>query len=214
MESSFPSGRFRFYVDFSETERDQERGFSVYLDDDDFALRLTRSGTLPDLNGAPVASWILARLARLTEDRLGLAEEEHVDGGGYMIEFVVYRIPTGPDPQQLLMFGLEQSDLSIEDLPVAAFQFQADMTGAGVIGQRVPDCPAEEILEAFAAELLAAPTDLTPRELAVYDPEWEDDPGEYIPVPDEDTRNWYGWDGSQFLGQFNVRDVIQDADRQ
>src|SRR5262249_25522727 len=91
--------------------------------------------------------------------------------------------------------------------PVASFQFQADMEGAAVVGQRAADCPAEDVLEALAAALLAAPADLMPRELAVRDPEWKLDPEMYKPRPVKGSRNWYGWDGSQFLGKDNIREA-------
>jgi hypothetical protein len=187
MDGSFTSGRFRFQVESSDWVHDEARGFNEDLyDDGDLGLRLAGSGRVPDLGGAPLASWLLARLARLTDGRLGLAGEEHNDGGGYVVEFVVYAEP-------------EQA--------VASFQLQADMEGAGVVGQRVADCPAEEVLGALAAALLAAPDELMARELAVRDPEWELDPEMYKPRPVEGTCNQYGWDGQHFLGKDNVRDA-------
>ena len=65
----------------------------------------------------------------------------------------------------------------------------------------------EGVLEALAAALLAAPADLMPRELAVRDPEWKLDPEMYRPRPVKGSRNWYGWDGSQFLGKDNIREA-------
>jgi len=201
---SFTWGWFRFQV---------EKADSVFgLDNelyDDFDLRLTPSGLVPDLGGAPIASWVLARLADLTDDRLALASEEHVDGGGYVIEFVAYQVekPT-VKPQPLLPFDppIIPSHEEMER-PIAAFQLQGDMEGVAVLGDRAADCSADTILNALAAAILAAPRKLKCRCVAVYDPEWEMEHETYNPEPTERSRNWYGWDGSQFLGRDNVRDA-------
>ncbi len=212
MDDGFTSGRFRFRVEWSDWESDKARGFHEELEDDAFDLRLARTGKIPDLGGAPIASWLLARFARLTDDGLGLAGVEHNDGGGYVIEFVVYRIYSEwEDPQatfvQPLLFDVAELGVDVEpEKPVASFQFQATMEGAVVLGQRAHDCPAEEVLEALAAALLAAPTELLRRQLAVKDPEWKCDPEMYCPRPVKGSRNWYGWDGSEFLGKFNIRE--------
>jgi hypothetical protein len=205
MAGSFTSGRFRFQVEGSDWETDAARGFREAFQEDAFDLRLTDTGKVPDLGGAPIASWLLARLARLTDDRLGLAGVEDADGGGYMVEFVVYRLPAAPDPMQPLLFNMDEVDSDVvPDSPVASFQFQADMEGAAVLGHRAADCTAEEVLDALATALLAAPADLMPRELSVRDPEWELDPEMYRPRPEEGSCNWYGWDGFVYLGKDNI----------
>lgn len=210
MAGTFTSGRFRFKVEESDWESDSARGFHEELEDGDFGLRLTSTGRVPDLGGAPVASWLLARLARLTDDQLGLASLEHVDGGGYVIEFVVHRV--GVDWQaeaaagQRFLFNMAEFQRPLEsEGAIASFQFQADMEGAAIIGRRSADCPGGEVLEAFAAAILAAPADLRPRELVVRDPEWNLDPEMYDPQPVNGSRNTYGWDGFQFLGRENIR---------
>jgi hypothetical protein len=183
------------------------------LEDEAFDLRLTATGRLPGLDGSPIASWLLARLARLTDDELGLADQEDNDGGGYMVEFVVYRFH--PDwgtekatTGQLFLFNMAEYERPVElERPIASFQFQADMQGAAVIGNRAADCPAEEILESLAAAFLAAPTEFIPRELIVRDPEWKLDPEIYRPRPRKGSRNWYGWDRFQFLGKDNIREA-------
>ena len=96
MAGSFHSGRFRFQVESTDWTSDVDRGLLEELLDDAFDVRLTRAGQVPDLGGAPLASWLLARLARLTDGRLGLADVEDNDGGGYMVEFVVYPIGVNP----------------------------------------------------------------------------------------------------------------------
>jgi hypothetical protein len=212
---NFTWGRYRFEVESSDWESDQARGIGEDFQDDAFDLRLTGTGTIPDLGGAPIASWLLARLARLTDGCLGLADREDADGGGYVVEFVVYRVyaPTYRKSAsvQRLLFDVAKPGVYVEsekpDKPVASFQFQADMEGAAVVGRRAADCPAEDVLEALAAALLAATTELMGRELEVRDPEWKPDPEMYRPRPVKGSCNWYGWDGFQFLGQDNIRDA-------
>jgi hypothetical protein len=216
MAGSFTSGRFRFELDRSDWESDSAHGLHEELEDWDFGLRLAGTGRIPDLGGAPLASWLLARLARLarlTDDALGLAGEEHNDGGGYVVEFAVYRASTRPDnPKspvvQPLLFDMAALGVHFEPVyPVASFQLQAEMEGIGVLGSRAEDCPVSEVLEAFAAALLADPSDLACCEVAVYDPEWELDGEMYTPTPFAESRNWYGWDGQRFLGQDNIREA-------
>jgi hypothetical protein len=213
MAGSFTSGLFRFEVEGSDWETDLARGFHEYLEDDAFDLRLTSTGSVPDLDGSPIASWLLARLARLTDDELGLAEREDTDGGGYVVEFVMYRVSIdwaeeAASSGQRFLFNVAEFQRPVElEIPIASFQFQADMEGAAVIGRRAVDCLADEVLEAFAAAILAAPADLRPRELIVRDPEWKLDPEMYTPRPFKGSRNSYGWDGFQFLGRDNIREA-------
>lgn len=208
MGGSFAYERLRFQVERSDCQENRERGLTADLEENDFDRRLTCTGKIPNLAGAPIASWLLARLAMLTDDALGLEGTEDNDGGGYEVEFVVYFEPEyrKVNSEQLLLFNMDDFDGYVEpERTVAAFRFQADMGGAGVLGERDPDWAGEEILEAFAAALLAAPTELRSRELTVRDPEWKLDPEMYIPQPRRGSCNWYGWDGFQFLGKDNIR---------
>jgi hypothetical protein len=151
-------------------------------------LRLSNSGRLPNLGGAPVASWLLARLGKVTDEGIPcLFGAESNDGGGYVVEFLAY----------------DESDT-----PVAGFQLQGDSVGAAVLGDCVPNCSPEEVLHALAAALLAAPDDLVACRLAVIDLEWEEDPEGFTPEPVPDSRNCYGWDGKDFFGASNIRDRL------
>jgi hypothetical protein len=76
-----------------------------------------------------------------------------------------------------------------------------------VIGQRDADIAEDEILNALAAALLAAPAELMPRQLVLQDPEWKLDPEMYKPRPRKGSRNSYGWDGFQYLGKDNFREA-------
>jgi hypothetical protein len=153
--------------------------------DEAFDMRLTSSGRLPDLGGAPLASWLMARLAKLTDDGFPSSGTEHNDGGGWCIEFVVY---------------------VADERPIATFQFQGDMHGAAVFGERTQDCDPEAVLSAMATALLEHPEDLLPCRLRVVDPEWEEDPACYEPMPAPGDRNVYGWNGERFLGKKNIRE--------
>lgn len=179
---SFIHGRFHFRVEGA----DDLPGVGEPLHDDAFDLRLTSSGRVPELGGAPIASWLLARFARLTNDGFPSSGKEHNDGGGWCLEFVVY----GPDER-----------------PLSAFQFQCDMQGASIVGDRAPDCDPEAMLGALADALLEHPSDLLPCRLRVVDPEWRHDPECYEPRPVPGDRNRYGWDGERFLGLENIRDA-------
>ena len=48
------------------------------------------SGHLPDLNGAPIASWVLARLRRLIPAIPAWSDEQN-DGGGFCFDFDVQK---------------------------------------------------------------------------------------------------------------------------
>ena len=42
------------------------------------------------------------------------------------------------------------------------------------------------------------------RLLAVCDPAWAERPSDFVPEPEEDAVNCYGWDGERFLGSDNI----------
>jgi hypothetical protein len=73
----------------------------------------------------------------LTDDELGLADREDNDGGGYMIEFVVYLLhpdwaaEAATTGQQCLFNMAEYVNPDAPERSVASFRFQADMEGAG-----------------------------------------------------------------------------------
>jgi hypothetical protein len=185
MSGSFIAGRFRFEV--ARSDRTFRGGDKLQeLVDDTFDLRLTNTGRVPNLDGAPVASWLLARLGKLTDEGMAcLFGEESNDGGGYAIAF----------------FALDER----EDL-AAEFQLQGNSMGAAVFGDCVSTCSPEDVLQALAQALLANPEELVPCELSVIDLEWFEEPGAYTPRPDSDSRNKYGWDRSQFFGKSNIRE--------
>jgi hypothetical protein len=66
-----------------ERSRHQKTGIAEFLE---------QSGRLPDLNGAPVASWVLSRLFVMTKGNLEIDETEllHNDGGCVWLDFKVF----------------------------------------------------------------------------------------------------------------------------
>lgn len=181
---SFIQSPLRFQVESTEWVL----GLREELNDDEFDLRLQRFGSVPELDGAPIASWLLARLGRMTDDGLSfpLFDKQRNDGGGWCSDFVVY---------------------DNAERPIAAFQFQADMQGAAVIGNRSADVPSDTLLDALAAALMAVPTSIQECRLTVIDPDWKHEPDAYHPVPVKGSRNTYGWDGAQFFGRENIREA-------
>jgi hypothetical protein len=180
--------RLWFVVDTSRSETDLEAPLEICEDCFDEVLR--RSGRLPaTLGSAPVASWLLARLVRLTDHGLGFPTTANIqwnDGGGYMIDFVAF----------------DQDRSGIAD-----FQLQGNTEGVAVLGDCGNGWTPEEVLGEFAGALLAAPEEVAPSQLGVYDLEWDEVPESFRPRPWQGSRNWYGWDGQNYLGSDNIREV-------
>jgi hypothetical protein len=163
-------------------------GLRNELSEYEFDQILIRSGQLPNLGSAPFASWMLARIATLTSGILvfPINGKQRNDGGGYVIDFLVY---------------------NKNERPIAEFQLQGDTMGAGVLGRRTEDCSSDDVVQALASILLEQPMDLTVCRLSIVDPEWREDPSMYIPKPKRGSKNLYGWDGKKFLGEDNIKDM-------
>ena len=141
------------------------------------------SGSLPDLKGAPIASWVLARLRRLIHD-LPTWSDERNDGGGFCFDFDVER----------------------EGQVVASIQLQGDSMSPVVLGRGDAEV-GEALKAAFVAALLSDPTDVEECCYRIVDPEWQEVPDGYFPPPTADSLNEYGWkphDG--FLGADNIKE--------
>src|SRR5258708_23565906 len=83
--------RLWFVVDASGSATDLVSAQEICAETFDETLR--RSDRLPaHLGRVPVASWLLARLVRLTDNGLGFPAEceQRNDGGGYTIDFVAF----------------------------------------------------------------------------------------------------------------------------
>ncbi len=151
---------------------------------DDWALALQAALATPiDLDEAPFASWVLARLAAVST---GLAAPTRapvdiVDDAVYVLDWVV----------------------SIEDEAVAKVQIQGGMIGVGLLGVQDRDLGGR-LVDALTGVLAARPHEVAPISLRSRDPDWAEAPDDYRPRPDERAANVFGWDGARYLGADNV----------
>lgn len=122
---------------------------------EDFDAVLHASGRVPELGGAPLASWVLARLAALAGGRLGLLEEgvELCEGAVFVVDFVVAG-PAGP---------------------VGKVQVQGGAIGVGLLG--VVEGSAEAVAQALRDALLGEPEVLASYAVAVAEPGADGEPG-------------------------------------
>jgi hypothetical protein len=144
MAGAFQTDNYWLLLDDGHADVDWEDGPGT---DEEFDRRLAGSGRLPDLAGAPVASWVAARLARLAGGLPGRACHQHVDGGEYLLNFLVFR----PDRSH-----------------IGSAQIQADRSGVAICCV----CPgARRVLAELAASLLAESADVAECRIDVSDPE-------------------------------------------
>lgn len=127
--------------------------------------------------GAPLASWLLARLTRLCQEALrpgeggpGRVLEQREDtvevceGGVYVVDFVVRQ----------------------DGRPAGKIQLQAGRAGAALLG--VTSIDADDPVDAFVAAVQASPTDVALCSVRVRDPDWPE--GEVVA---------FGYDGERYL---------------
>ncbi|MEQ9498547.1 MAG: hypothetical protein RIT81_16850 [Deltaproteobacteria bacterium] len=162
----FDARGYTFAVDdgFTAVELDDPQDFAV----EDLDERFTPH--LPELNGAPVASWVFARLGALVggEDatrRLALDPDtvEHVDDALFVIDFVVRR----------------------GEAPVAKIQLQGGTIGVALLGVTADAA----VVEAFEAALLAAVDEVATCRVMTLDP---------AAGPDASVQR-FGFDGARYL---------------
>jgi hypothetical protein len=134
------------------------------------------AGTLPDLAGAPVASWLLARIARLAGKRFpySYGEVAGSDAASYWVRYFV---------------------LSQAGKPVGILSVSGSARGIRLSLAHTSDVAAEAICDAFVAGLLEKPHDVARcRVVSVY-----------TELTDPDCRfvlpRVYGWDGKRFLNE-------------
>lgn len=127
---------------------------------DDLDTQLLASGRLPALDGAPVASWLLARLEGLSAG-LGLSSDrvEEIEDAVWVVDFVLQR----------------------EGQPVGKLQLQGGMIGAGLLGVLAGAEEPSAVSQAVLQALLAAPDEVCPCEVRVCDPEPEGQGGDDRP---------------------------------
>jgi hypothetical protein len=103
----FHTSGYYFLLDDTQTRLDiQDRR---QFDDHELGARFLRSGEVPDLGSAPLASWFIARLAALTGGKLGLldGEEQHVDGGNCCLELLIFTTDRKPAGAMQIQAGEE-----------------------------------------------------------------------------------------------------------
>lgn len=144
---------------------------------------LIESGILPSLNSAPLSSWFIARLRRLDGTVPGEVSE-HNDGGGYCFEMAVAE----------------------GKAVVAAFQLQGDMEGVAALGRAKDPKTADQILNQLIQLMTESADEVADCCYTIVDPEWEAEPDCFVPTPDDDSRNEYGWRDGLYLGANNVRE--------
>ena len=152
--------------------------FEWYLDDP-----LIESGKLPSFGPAPSSSWFIARL-RAIDDSVPAEISEQNDGGGYCFEMAV----------------------AAGNSVVAAFQLQGDMEGVVVLGRANDARTAEQILEQLVQLFTESPNELSECRYTIVDIDWMMDPECFVPTPNEDSRNEYGWIDGSYLGADNIRE--------
>ncbi len=152
---------------------------------EDLQEQLQSSGRLPDLGGAPVASWLLARLQYLSEDTdlTPSNEVEYIDDGVWVLDFVVGQ----------------------GGVPVAKVQLQAGMTGAAILGAAIDKAQADFLLACIVEGLLVEPLAVAECLVEIHDPLWRSDPEAYLPRPDEGAVARFGFDGDTYLGHGNIQ---------
>jgi hypothetical protein len=156
MPSSFPGG-----IKFG----------PVVLDD-----MLRKAAGFPNLGRAPVASWIIARLFHLTNERLGFetTAKIHADGGGFYLNLIAF---------------------SRDFKPLAFFYVHGTSVNCSCWGQCSRQHEPANLISSFINSLVTEPLDLMKCCLTTIDT----DP------PDLDKRRFckpytLGWNGKDFLG--------------
>jgi len=143
--------------------------------EDGIADMLESTGRLPNLGGAPVASWLLPRLVDATHGGINLDDCEHLrnDGGGIHLQWAAFTRAIKPR---------------------AFFRVNCYSNRITTHGQCMPNTDPTELVSAFFAPLLEQPTALATFRVSVTDmdpPTAHGKPG---------RRYVFGWDGVKFLG--------------
>jgi hypothetical protein len=141
---SFSAADLDFEVDDGLTLVSMTDGFEI----DEQALDDRFAGV-----GAPIASWILARLLKLSGGSLDLSADqiEVCEGGVFVIDFVVRSAGH----------------------PLGKVQLQAGIIGAAMLGVVAQD--ARDVVDRFVARMLEAPNDVATCRVRVRDPAWPTD---------------------------------------
>ncbi len=148
---AFDADDLRFVVDdgYSLVALDD----AIDVDQQALAEHVSASGRVPAR--APIASWILARLAHLAGGSLAIEEEivEVCEGGLYVIDFVIRQ----------------------RGAAIGKVQLQAGQGGAALLGMVSRRVSPEEVVARFISALLEAPDEVAACHVRVRDPAWPED---------------------------------------
>ncbi|MEM7674784.1 MAG: hypothetical protein AAF449_02145 [Myxococcota bacterium] len=180
----FMAGAFDILLDDGFTVVELEDPVELHVDEWDVLLKteLKAKGRSVELQGAPYASWALARLNALCARSFTEGPIELVDDAVYVLDFVVHE----------------------RARPVAKIQVQGGMIGVGLLGVQARALD-RRLVDAFTQAMVADPQTCAVSSVRVRDPDWLEAPSDYCPRPDKDRFNTYGWDGHRFLGHDNVK---------
>ena len=174
LDSAFWHDDFGFLIDRSHTHIASTADLRAFRDDF-IADVLDASGRLPNLNGAPVASWFLPRLVEVTRAGINLDDQEqlHNDGGGIYLEWVAFTKAFKPR---------------------SFFNVRCYSNRIVMDGKCMANTEPGELVAAFLASLLEAPGVLRKWRVSVIDVDPPKGPGKL------GRKYVFGWDGRRFLG--------------
>lgn len=137
---------------------------------------LLASGVLPEMSGAPVASWLLARVARLAGKRFPYSYGQVIgsDGADYWLRF----------------YCLKRSGS-----PIGVLSCFGKQAGVVLSVRHPPDSEPKVLMDSFIRALLAAPGEVSRCRVIV----------QYIDMTDPEIAfhipKVYGWDGQRYLNE-------------
>jgi hypothetical protein len=179
------SGDFGFICE----DRYQDVQFPVRasVQRENFEQDLIDSRRLPELNGAPVASWLLARIARLAGCRFPYAFGEVVgsDGADYWLRFLCMTKPAKPAGVVHCSGKADGLELSVS---------------------LIKPSDGEAILDAFTEALLQNAAEVKRCRIVVQYTEMTD-PEIAFHIP-----KVYGWDGGRYLNESAPEHTIDPSD--
>lgn len=171
---AFGSGEIKFVCDRKFTN--VQLPGSVSIQANDAASTLGESKRLPELNGAPVAAWALARLAALAGARFPFT----------------YGQVVGSDGDDFWIMALAFSSVGAIR-PIGSISLLGSRAYVKLWINAIPPYTPEQVRDAFVSYLLETPKNLSRATVTVVYTS-VDDPnhGKHVPYT-------LGWDGSSFV---------------
>lgn len=148
MSGAFRTPTYWFLVDEATTTSSIADGAEICVEEIDAVM--ISSGRVPPLHGAPVASWVLARLAALVRNGSLPTAGQDNDGGAFVLELMAF-----------------QHDRSL----VAEIQLQGGTEGVSLFGSCISAEDPAKIEGELVDALLAEPSELRSVSLSVRDPD-------------------------------------------